>query len=213
MLESELNTVIIFGYSGHSYVVIDTLLRNQKIIAGYFEQVEQASNPYKLRYLGVETEAALKKIPSNCSVFPCLGSNVIREKLSFLFESNKLSEMVVMHPTSYISTTTEIGKSTYIGANSIVNPFTKIGKGCIINTAAIVEHECTIGDYTHIAPGAVLAGNVVIGKSCFIGANSVIKNGITIGNNVTIGAGSVVVKDIPNDGIWLGNPAKKMVKS
>lgn len=47
-----------------------------------------------------------------------------------------------------------------------------------------------------------------IGKRCFIGVNAIIMPGITIGDSVIVGAGSVVTKDIPNNCIVAGNPAK-----
>lgn len=56
-------------------------------------------------------------------------------------------------------------------------------------------------DYTKI-------GKVVIGNNVFIGANSIILPNVKIGNNVIIGAGSVVTKDIPDNVVVAGNPAK-----
>jgi maltose O-acetyltransferase len=50
--------------------------------------------------------------------------------------------------------------------------------------------------------------NVFIGNDVFIGASSIILPGVTIGNNVIIGAGSVVTKDIPDNCLFAGNPAK-----
>jgi len=41
-----------------------------------------------------------------------------------------------------------------------------------------------------------------------IGANVCIIGGITIRNNVTIGAGSVVIKDVPDNAVVVGNPAR-----
>lgn len=48
----------------------------------------------------------------------------------------------------------------------------------------------------------------IIGDNVTLGANVVIIGGITIGNNVIVGAGSVVVKDIPDNCIVAGNPAR-----
>lgn len=48
----------------------------------------------------------------------------------------------------------------------------------------------------------------VIGDNVYVGANVVIIGNIQIGNNVIIGAGSVVVKDIPDNAIVGGNPAR-----
>lgn len=49
---------------------------------------------------------------------------------------------------------------------------------------------------------------VTICKHVFIGARSIITKGVTIGENSIIAAGSVVVKDVPANQIWGGNPAK-----
>lgn len=49
---------------------------------------------------------------------------------------------------------------------------------------------------------------VVIKDNVFIGMDSIILKGVTIGNNVIVAAGSVVSKDIPNNQIWGGNPAR-----
>ena len=51
-------------------------------------------------------------------------------------------------------------------------------------------------------------GKVTIGSNVFIGMNSIILKGVTIGNNVIIGAGSVVNKDIPDNCVAAGNPAR-----
>lgn len=49
---------------------------------------------------------------------------------------------------------------------------------------------------------------VVIKHDAFIGAGSIILPGLTIGANSIVGAGSVVTKNIPDNQIWGGNPAK-----
>lgn len=52
----------------------------------------------------------------------------------------------------------------------------------------------------------------IIGDKVTIGANVVVIGNVKIGNNVIIGAGSVVVKDIPDNSVAVGNPAKVIKK-
>ena len=52
------------------------------------------------------------------------------------------------------------------------------------------------------------AGKVVIKNNVFIGFNATILKGVSIGNNVIIGANSLVNKDIPDNVVAAGNPAK-----
>lgn len=84
-------------------------------------------------------------------------------------------------------------------------------------------YHITIGDNVTLAPrvhilahdsstfmflGKTRAANVTIGNYVFIGAASIILPGVHIGNRVIIGAGSVVTKDIPDNTVAVGNPAK-----
>ena len=54
--------------------------------------------------------------------------------------------------------------------------------------------------------------SIHIGNNVWIGSNSTVLAGVTIGNNAVIGAGSVVTKDIPENMIAVGSPAR-VIKS
>lgn len=58
----------------------------------------------------------------------------------------------------------------------------------------------------------IKTGRVRIQQGAFIGAHSIILKGVSIGKRSVVGAGSVVTKDIPDDEVWAGNPAKFIKK-
>lgn len=202
-------SVFLFGYSGHAFVIIESLLDAGYKISGYFDLKEADRNPYGLDYFGDEQKVDVKSIVGNNLVFPCIGENSIRKKLISLFEKNELNQFVIVDPSAEVSRTVFINSSTYVGKNVVVNAQSEIGKGVILNTGCIIEHECQISDYVHIAPGAVLCGNVSTGEECFVGANSVVRQNLTISSGSIIGAGSVVIRNLNSKGIWIGNPAKQ----
>lgn len=51
-------------------------------------------------------------------------------------------------------------------------------------------------------------GPIIIGNNSFLGNNVILLPETTIGSNTIIGAGSVVTKDIPDNTVWAGNPAR-----
>lgn len=74
-----------------------------------------------------------------------------------------------------------------------------------------------IGDRTWVLNGAFvmahdhcrsLKTDTYIGHDCVIGVNAIVMPGVKIGDEVVVGSGSVVTKDIPNNCIVVGNPAK-----
>ena len=80
----------------------------------------------------------------------------------------------------------------------------EIGNNVTISDARLLTHDAS----TEKAVGYSKCGKIIIGDNVFIGADAIILPNITIGSNVIIGAGAVVTKDIPDNSIAAGNPAR-----
>ena len=200
--------VIIIGYSGHSYEIIESLMSNNYTIKGYCEPKAKINNPFSIKYLGNEFQKNPKEFIENNSFIIAIGDNKKRIEIGKYILENKGDLVNAIHPSSSISKGSKIGKGNFIGRNSNLNYNSILEDNIIINTSSIIEHESKIESGVHIGPGAVICGGVIVKKESFIGANSIIKENIIIGNNVIIGAGSVVISDVPDNSIFYGNPAK-----
>ena len=208
---SDTEGVVLIGYSGHAFTVVEMLRATGRRILGYCDVAEKRDNPYGLTYLGMETE--LRSMGGEVPVcFPSIGRNDLRQTVAAAITRQQLSLAApVVHPSATVSATARIGLGALIGAAAVINARAVIHEGVIVNTAVVVEHECTVGPYAHLAPGAVLTGNVQIGTRVFVGAGAIILPGITIGEDATIGAGAVVLRDVPPGKTFVGNPAKELV--
>lgn len=60
---------------------------------------------------------------------------------------------------------------------------------------------------SHLDNRDVKTEPVVIGEDVFVGTNAIILKGVTIGDRAIVAAGSVVIRSIPSDEVWGGNPA------
>jgi acetyltransferase-like isoleucine patch superfamily enzyme len=84
-----------------------------------------------------------------------------------------------------------------------------IGNNVTITSGVrFITHDGGVGIFRKEFPGINVFGKITIGNSVFIGNNSIILPDITVGNNVVIGAASVVTKNIPDNVVVVGIPAK-----
>lgn len=118
---------------------------------------------------------------------------------------------------SYISTNA-LCYSDRIGDGSIVWPNVYIGPNVIVGNCNIVKASCefahnnVVGDFNYIAGSVVVGGRANISSHCFIGLNSTIKSGIALADYTLLGMGSNMLKESEPYGVYVGNPAKMLMK-
>ena len=101
----------------------------------------------------------------------------------------------------------KIGDNCHIYTNGIDTDhgyLIEIGNNVTISHAEIQAHDAS----TKKLLGFTKVGKVIIGNNVFIGTHAVILPGVNIGNNVVIGAGAVVSRNVPDNCICAGNPAR-----
>ncbi|MEH7118604.1 acyltransferase [Neobacillus vireti] len=124
----------------------------------------------------------------------------------------------------------EIGDGTRIGAFVEIQKGVKIGKNCKISSHSFLCEGVNIADEVFIGHGVMFTNDMFprattsdgtlqtesewtlletfVEKRASIGSGSTILPGITIGKGALVGAGSVVTKNVPENSVVAGNPAK-----
>ena len=134
-----------------------------------------------------EREKIVKKLPQNTSYF------------------------TFVHPTALLmSEDIQVGVGSFIGAYSILTTNITIGNHAILNRGNQIGHDSKIGDFFSAMPGAIVSGNVRIGECVYMGSNSSVKEKISVNSDVIIGSNAAVVKNLIDEHIYIGVPAKKL---
>jgi len=113
-----------------------------------------------------------------------------------------------IHPRATIGKNVTIGAGNVIMAGVIINPGATVRNHCFLATGAQLEHDSFLDDYASISAGSITGGKVSIGKLTAITLGVTILDRISIGENSLIGAGSLVLKDVPDNVVVYGSPAK-----
>jgi UDP-perosamine 4-acetyltransferase len=203
--------IVLLGGGGHCKVVLDVLeMSGEYQVYGITDLPERLGvsvlQGYKITHLDSDLASLYSHVRD---AFVSHGENLwLRRQLFDLAKGIGYRFPVLISPYARVSGHAQLSEGTLVMHHATVNASSSIGSNVIVNTGATVEHDCLIGAHSHIAPGVVLCGGVGVGQMTLVGANSVVIPGISVGHNVVIGAGSVVTRNVPDNVLALGNPAR-----
>ncbi len=124
--------------------------------------------------------------------------------------NSEIDESLALFTPLYIN----YGKHTRIGKNVFINfgcTFLDLGGITIEDNVLIAPKVSLLSEGHPVSPEnrhALMAGHIHIKKNAWIGAGATILQGVTIGENAVVAAGAVVSKDVPDNAIAGGIPAK-----
>jgi len=118
----------------------------------------------------------------------------------------------LVHPSAEVAATVALGAGATVQPLSVLAPHSDVGRLVTINRLVSVGHHTVIGDLCTLNPGVNIAGGSRIGEGVTVGMGANVLEGVEIGASSMIGAGALVTKDIPENVVATGAPAR-VVKS
>lgn len=209
--------LIIFGAGGNADVICSTIedlnQDNRQIeILGFFDDVEKNS-----QVLGKINKKNVEKYKKYQDVFFIWSLRSINLGRKILSKYNNLDLpikklLTVKHPTAIVSQFSKIGNGVTIHPFVNIGPGTNIKNNIHIFSHSLIGHNTSLSNFSYVANNASIGAFVKVKEGGYIGMNASIKERVTIEKWSTVGMGSVVIKNVTENSIVVGNPAKVLKK-
>ena len=158
-----------------------------------------------------------------------IGRGAVLRSHTVIYAGNRIGENFQTGNKVNIRESNEIGNNVSVGTLSVIEHHVRIGNGVRMHSQVFVPEFTVIEDDAWLGPSVVITNvkyplssgvketlaGPLIKKGAKIGANATILPGMVIGVNSLVGAGSVVTKDVPDNAVVAGNPARliKMISA
>lgn len=208
---------VIIGAGSYGLVYLSYLREAGVEIAGFIDDNTELHNTMidGVPVLGgKDLLPTLRKSHGIEAVYCPIGNNKVRVKLLLLARELGYKTPGYIHPSVVVSPNAVVGEGVYILPNSSIMPYTKLGDFTMISIGVNVAHHATLDRGVFLSNGCNFGALVKAGEYAYCGMGSTIMSGIgSIGRNTLIGAGTVVVKELPDDVVVAGVPAKILRKN
>jgi sugar O-acyltransferase (sialic acid O-acetyltransferase NeuD family) len=127
--------------------------------------------------------------------------DVIKKRFGLEFSS-------LVHPHAYLGSNVEVQEGVVVSPGVIIGPNTTLKRFSMLNRGACLGHYVTLGEYARVGPSAVISGFCEVGDKVSIGVGAVLSDRLKVGRWSVVGAGALVMKDVPEEVIVYGVPAR-----
>ncbi len=209
------NKILLYGGKSTSYLVHELLKERKKKVDYIFDKYLKKVH-FKFNGEFSNKPKDFDKFVMNSKYFfVCIGmmDGKLRDFISKKLIKKKLKQISVISKHAFIDKSVTYKGGLLAMPHSVVNKNTIIGSNCYLNVNSVIDHECNIEEGVHVMGSAYIAGRVKIKKFASIGANATILPDLVIGKNSIVGAGAVVTKNVPDNAIVVGNPARFLKKN
>lgn len=204
--------ICVFGASTHGQVISEiALLRNDMELVGFIDSVKEVGERVQnVKVIGrqVDLPALIERHDIQGGIVG-IGDNykraaVVSDILTLKPDFNFVN---LIHPNAYISPSVTLGVGNAFMPGTVVHTGVQIHNHCIVNTHSNVDHFSVMRDYSSLGI-TMMGGYVDFGRFSATTLGVTIFDRIKIGENVVIGSGSLVTKDVTDNVLIYGSPAR-----
>lgn len=203
-----MKNLIIIGASGFGKEVLWLAQRLGRNVIGFLDDTPEKQNTDVLDFPVIGKIDQFVKF-NNVEFVIAIGSPRGRELIvKRMSESNQPKFTTLIDPTAIMGKNIKIGEGSIICAGAILTVDIFVGNHVIVNLNSTIGHDVAIEDFVTIAPNVSISGNVILANKVEVGTNAAIKEKIRVGCGAVVGMGSVITRDIEENKVVVGNPAR-----
>jgi sugar O-acyltransferase (sialic acid O-acetyltransferase NeuD family) len=119
----------------------------------------------------------------------------------------------VVHPTASIGSTCSVGRGSVVLAQVALTADVVVGQHVAIMPQVVLTHDVRVDHFATLASGVRLGGGVHVGTGAYVASGVCVREGCRVGEWAMIGMGSIVTRDVPEERVWYGSPARDVRRS
>ena len=203
-----MKNIIIVGASGLGKEVLWLAKRLGRNVIGFLDDTPEKQNT---KLLNCPVIGKINEFDQfdNIEFVIAIGSPRGRELVFKKMTENGTPQFATLiDPNAVIGENIKIGEGCLICAGVILTVDICIGRHVVINLNSTIGHDVIIGDFVTIAPNVSLSGNVTLANTVELGTNATIREKITVEQGAMIAMGSVITKNVEENKLVAGNPAR-----
>jgi sugar O-acyltransferase (sialic acid O-acetyltransferase NeuD family) len=209
--------IIIVGCGEQARVTIDALEDQGKyeivgLVTNTDEELHRRIMGYEVICKDGDVERLVRENGDITGYFLGVGvgtGSMKRRREIYTWMDKLLPAVSIISPQSVVSKYASFGRGTFLEAYTRLSNGVVLGNHCLIQSFTSINHDQTIGDNVLVGCNVSMAGSR-IGSHSTIADGSSIGFKKSVGENVLVTDGTVVTKDLPDDVIAYGNPAKTL---
>jgi sugar O-acyltransferase (sialic acid O-acetyltransferase NeuD family) len=119
----------------------------------------------------------------------------------------------IVHPSATLGGSCRVGVGSVLLAHVDLTADVTIGRHVAVMPQVVLTHDVSVEDWATLASGVRLGGACKVCEEAYVGSGACLREGLTVGQRAMVGMGSVVTRDVPDERLWFGAPARDVSRA